>query len=712
MVPYRAFASFALATFASAGCASEGEHVTQDDSIGITFIEPDEGSSGSAAAVEASASREEEQTRQHLLERVDDVGIIQLYADGFENLSLEQKQLVWHLYQAALAGRDIYVLQKCAEGLEIRELFEEILTHADGIDADTLRAVRKYAKLFWLNNSPYHYTTSRKFVLETDERHLVRAADRAAVNGAALPTRKGEKAAALVRRLAPMLFDPAHKPMVTDKNPQGGADPLLASAMTFYGDGVTSEDLDGFEERHELNSTVRKTADGSLVEDVWRAGGGRIDPGLYAEQIEAVIGHLEDAMAFAPEPTVAALEALVRFYRTGAREDRVAYDVAWVADAASPVDTINGFIEVYVDPRGRKGAWEALVFYEDPKKAALIKTIADNAQWFEDHMPFGDEFKKPEVKGISARSIDVVIETGDSGPITPIGINLPNDNAVREEYGSKSVSLANVVEGYAKASPSTAGEFAWDEAEAQRAETWGSLVGDMLTNMHEVIGHASGRMSDELQGVDPASLLKEYHSALEEARSDLVGLYFIGDPKLNELGLISDSETAALACYERYVQNACLLQLRRVKQGDKLEQDHMRNRHLVARWIEAHSNAIEERERDGETYYVVTDTAAFREAAGRLLALCQKLKSTGDYEGVKALFDPYLTFDPALRDEVVQRYAALGVPSYSGFVMPRLTPLEDARGQITDIHLSYPMSLEQQMLEWSGRREAPGPAAD
>ncbi len=713
MVPRRAPASLTLAVLLSIGCTSDGggsrvgsEEPINEEPIGVTFIESLEGAA-SGEVVEASAPRAEEETRQHLLERVDDVGIIQLYADGFETLSLDEKKLVWHLYQAALAGRDIYVLQKSEQGMAIRDLIEEILTHSDGIESDTLQAVRKYAKLFWLNNSPYHYTTSRKFVMETDERHLVRAADRAEVNGALLPKRPGEKPAELVGRLAPMLFDPGHEPMVTDKNPSDGSDPLASSSVTFYGEGVTKADFEGFDERYALNSTVRKAADGSLLEVVWRAGGGRIPPGLYAQQIEAVIGHLEDALPVAPEPTRKALEALVRFYRTGEREDRVAYDVAWIADGASTVDTINGFVEVYVDPRGKKGAWEALVFYEDPKKAALIKTIADNAQWFEDHMPFADAYRKPEVKGISARSIDVVIETGDSGPITPIGINLPNDNAVREEFGSKSVSLANVIEAYARANPSSAAEFAWDEAEVARAAEWGPLVGDMLTNMHEVIGHASGRMSAELQGQDPATSLEEYYSALEEARSDLVGLYFIGDPKLKELGLISDPETAALASYERYVRNACLLQLRRVKHGNQLEEDHMRNRHLVARWIEAHSDAIEERKRDGKTYYVVTDAAAFREAAGRLLATCQELKSTGDLEGVKALFDPYLTFDPALRDEVLDRYTSLGIPSYSGFVMPRLTPIMDSTGEIIDVRISYPMSLEQQMLEWSGRREPP-----
>ena len=421
-----------------------------------------------------------------------------------------------------------------------------------------------------------------------------------------------------------------------------------------------------------------------------------------------MIGHLEAALELAPGPTRRALQALVRFYRTGEREDRVAYDKAWVADTDSAVDTINGFIEVYMDPRGKKGSWEGIVFYEDPNKAELIKRIAAQAQWFEDHMPYADAFKKPDVKGITARSIDVVIETGDSGPVSPIGINLPNDSSIREHFGSKSVSLANVVEAYAMSSGSSSTqEFCWDEAEIARAKKWQRLTQDLFTNMHEVIGHASGRQAPDKQG-DPANWIKESYSTLEEGRADLIALYFMMDPKLEELGLVDDAEQAALAAYEHYTKNGGMLQLRRVKDSDQLEEDHMRNRQMVVHWIMANSSAIEERERGGKHYLIVTDAKAWREAAGRLLDHVQTLKSTGDYAGAKQLVADYGTrFDPALRDEVVARYERLDIPSYTGFVMPRLTPVTNARGEITDVEISYPLSLEQQMLEWSGRRQPP-----
>jgi len=323
-------------------------------------------------------------------------------------------------------------------------------------------------------------------------------------------------------------------------------------------------------------------------------------------------------------------------------------------------------------------------------------------------MPYDKEFKRPDVKGISARSIDVVVETGDAGPVSAIGINLPNDNSVRENHGSKSVSLANVEEASVGAiGTRSLGEFCWDEAEIARAERWGRLTSNLLTNMHEVIGHASGRQALDHQG-DHATWIKEYSSALEEARADLVALYFMMDPKLAELGLLEDPQEGALAAYEAYTRNGGLQQLRRVKTGDQIEQDHMRNRQMVVRWILKNSNAIEERVRDGKHYLVVRDAKAWRDASGKLLNLVQRIKSTGDYAGAKALFDEHgLKFDPALRDEVVKRYEALGVPSYIGYVMPRLTPVQDKKGKIVDVAISYPMSLEQQMLEWSGRREPP-----
>ncbi|HVQ24995.1 MAG TPA: peptidase M49 [Planctomycetota bacterium] len=644
--------------------------------------------------------------RPVLLQRVDDVAIAQLYADGFENLSLDDQRLCWHLTQAAIAGRDIYLAQRCAEGPAIRDLLEELVTHEQHLDPATRAELRRYTTLFWANNGIYNSYTARKNVLRCTPEALLAAARQAERDGA----RFSQPADALVARLQPWLFDPEFKPMVTAKSPEGGLDIVQASACSFYGPGVTLADLSGFTEQHELNSNVVKGADGQLQEQVWRAGSppDGIAPGLYAQEIEAVIGHLQDALPFAPPATRAALEKLIRFYRTGAVADREAYDIAWVADNTSPVDTVNGFIEVYVDPRGKKGSWEGIVSYEDPKKAALIKHLADSAQWFEDRMPFAPEFRKPKVKGISARSIDVVCETGDSGPVTPIGINLPNDQRIREEHGSKSVSLANVVA--AAAALEGAGvreEFCWDTAEVARAKQWDSLTGDLETNMHEVIGHASGQQAPDKQG-DPATWIKENFSALEEARADLVGLYFMADPKLKELGLCDDPSEAARAAYENYTRNALLLQLRRVRTGDQLEEDHMRNRQMVAHWILTNSQAIELRERDGKHYAVVVDPVAWREAAGRLLALVQQIKSTGDYAAAKALFDEHgIHFDPKLRDEVVARYAKLDVPSYTAYVMPRLTPVWGKDGKLQDVTISAPLSIETQMLEWSGRRQPP-----
>jgi dipeptidyl-peptidase III len=648
-----------------------------------------------------------QETRKYFLEKVDDAGVVQLYADGFERLSPRERVLVWHLGQAAIAGRDIFIQQKCKDGLAVRNLLEEIVTHADHVDPATLAEIRRYLKLFWINNGPYSAITSRKFVLKCTRETFTAAAQAAARAGADIPD---------FATLEPLLFDPAHRPMCTAKNPEGGGDVIQASAVNFYGPGVTVQDFEGFAEQYPLNSNVEKyEASGKvqLVELPWRAGdvfSGR-SPGQYADLIVVVIGHLEAALAHAPAPTKAALEALIRWYRTGLEVDRRAYDVAWVADKDSPVDTINGFVEVYLDPRGKKGAWEGIVFYEDPKKARLIKTIALNARWFEDHMPYDAEFRKPDVKGISARSIDVVVQTGDAGPVSAIGINLPNDQEVREKHGSKSVSIANVVEAYDRSTPPAAkAEFCWDAAEIERGERLGPLVADLMTNMHEVIGHASGRQAPDRQG-DPAHWIKEYYSALEEARADLVALYFMRDKKLEELGLVENAEEAALQGYEAYTRNGGMVQLRRMKEGDQLEEDHMRNRQMIVRWIQAHDGGITEKSRDGKRFLVVTDAAKWHAAAGKLLSVVQRLKSTGDYEGTKKLFDAYgIKFDPKLRDEVVARYAKLDVPSYTGFVMPRLTPVRNG-DEIVDVKISYPLSLEQQMLEWSGRRAPPAAAS-
>jgi len=637
--------------------------------------------------------------RKYLLERVGEAAVVQLYADGFSLLPLDQKILLWHLYCAALAGRDIYYDQRYAHNLEMRDVLEEIVTHPQGVDVATLAEITRYTKLFWLNTGPHNNLTARKFVLKCTPEAFAAAARAAQKSGAKFPLKAGETLDALLERTRPLFFDASVDPIVTNKTPGEGKDLLQASANNLYV-GVTMNDLAGFKERYALNSRVVKK-DGKLVEEVYRAGG------RYDKEIRAIVSHLEAAIPFATPTMKEAISALIRFYRTGEEADRIAYDVAWVQDKDSPVDTINGFVEVYMDPRGHKGAWEALVYFVNRHKTEEIRKIAANAQWFEDRMPWDARYKKQGVRGITANAIDVVIETGDSGPITPIGINLPNDQNIREKYGSKSVSLSNVNEAYDKSTTAAfRREFAWTEEEAQRAEKWNSVAGELTTNMHEVIGHASGKISEKLNG-SPQTVLKEQYSALEEARADLVALYFLPNAKLAELGIVDakDQEDIVRAEYEGYTRNA-LAQLRRVREGTQIEEDHMRNRQMIVRWLMANSKAIDARQRDGKTYYVMVDAKAFNEGVGRLLADVQRIKAEGDYDASKKLFETYgVHFDAKLRDEVVTRVEKLNMPSYTGFVQPRLEAVKGPDGKVADVKISYPLDLTAQMLEYSGRRK-------
>jgi dipeptidyl-peptidase-3 len=634
--------------------------------------------------------------RKYLLERVDDAAVVQLYADGFAALPVKEKILIWHLYQAALAGRDIFIDQKHEDALEMRGVLEQIVARPAGVDPATLTEIQRYTKLFWINNGPYNNLTARKFVLASTPEAFAAAANKAAENGATFETRPGETLDAKLARLQPMFFDASVDPIVTNKNPGSGEDILRASANNLYS-SVGTADLKGFTERYGLNSRLVKQ-DGKLVEEVYR-----ID-GRYGKQIAEIVKHLEAAQPYATEPMAKALAALVQFYRTGEVADREKYDIAWVQDKASPVDTINGFIEVYMDARGIKGSWEGIVFYVNEEKTARIRTLAENAKWFEDRMPWDPKYRKENVQGIVANAIDVVVETGDSGPVTPIGINLPNDQAIREKYGSKSVALSNVVDAYNLSTPGgMRNEFSWSPEEAARAEKFSEFGSALTTDMHEVIGHASGRQSETLKAT-PQELIKEQFSALEEGRADLVGLYFLADPKLVELGIIPAADHADVirAEYEAYTRNA-LVQLRRIREGTQIEEDHMRNRQMIVRWLMANTKAIEERTRDDKTYLVMVDPAAFREGVGRLLAEVQRIKSEGDYTAAKALFETYgVHFDPKLRDQVVSRVDSLALPSYTGFVMPKLTPVVGADGKITDVTISYPMDLTTQMLEYSG----------
>jgi dipeptidyl-peptidase-3 len=638
--------------------------------------------------------------RTYHLEQIDDAAVVQLYADGFLDLSLKEKTLVWHLYLAALAGRDIYYDQRHRHNLAMRDILEEIIAHGEGIADGVLTELTRYTKLFWINTGPYNNLTARKFVLNITSEQLLEAACQARRNGARFSLDEGETLDGLIAQYSPMFFDASIDPMVTCKTPGQGRDILEASANNLY-DGVTMADLAGFVERYPLNSRLAKK-NGQIVEEVYRVGG------RYDEEIRRVIAHLQAAIPFAPDGLAAALRALIRWYETGEESDRAAFDIAWVQNRDSVVDTMNGFIEVYLDARGIKGAWEGLVYYVNQGKTDKIQRLAASAQWFEDRLPVDPRFRKPHVQGISARAIEVVVEAGDSGPITPIGVNLPNDQRIREYYGSKSVSLSNAIEAYEESTPdSFRQEFAWNDAELDRARRWGAFAGELTTEIHEVLGHGSGRMADGVAAA-PQELLKEQYSALEETRADLVALYFVADSQLALLDLVPEDDHADIvrAAYEAFSRNA-LVQLRRVREGTQLEEDHMRNRQAIVNWLIAHTSAIAVRRRDGKTFYVLNDVVEFRVGVGRMLAEVQRIKSEGDYQAARELFEAYgVHFDAGLRDEVVARVDRLKLASYTGFVMPRLEAVYDAAGAVTDVTISYPCDLTTQMLEFSAARRS------
>jgi dipeptidyl-peptidase-3 len=635
--------------------------------------------------------------KKYLLEQVDDAAVVQVYADGFDALTENDKILIWHLYQAALAGRDIYYDQRYRHSLVMREILEQILTHANGVDPATLAEIRRYTKLFWINSGPYNNITARKFVLKCTPTAFRAAADAAIKAGAVMPLTGIDTLDELLARLEDPFFNAASEPLVTNKTPGPGNDILQTSANNLY-DGVTTADLAGFTEKYGLNSRLVKQGD-LLVEEVYRVGG------KYDAYITEIVKHLRAAVPFASPAMAKALTALVKWYETGDVADREAYDIAWVEDKDSVVDTINGFIEVYLDARGIKGAWESLVYFVNLEKTKGIECLAREAAWFEERMPWDPKWRRANVKGVTARAIDVVIESGDSGPVTPIGINLPNDQNIREVHGSKSVSLANINEAYEKAQPpSYRREFCWSEEEVARAEKWGAVASEVTTGIHEVLGHGSGRVAEHLDG-QPQLALKEQYSALEETRADLVALYFVGEPKVAECGMLPAEHQAeiTLAEYEAYSRNA-LVQLRRIREGTQIEEDHMRNRQMIVHWLMAHTKAIDVRKRDGKTFYVMTDVAAFHDGVGRLLSEVQRIKSEGDYAAAVKLFDTYgIHFDAALRDEVVARVDKLNLPSYTGFVQPKLTATVDPAGKVTAVAISYPQDLERQMLEYSSK---------
>jgi dipeptidyl-peptidase-3 len=661
-----------------------------------------EGSQPAARPAEPEQDSAAETPFRYETERFADVRVLRYRAPGFEALEPKTKELLYYLYEAALSGREIIYDQKYRYNLAVRRTLEEVVKHYPG-DRGTpeFQALTVYLKRIWFSNGIHHHYSHDKFAPGFDYAQLERIVK---ATPGELPVRAGQTVDDLLAELRPVIFDPAVDAKLVTKS--GADDVLASSAVNFYDHDLTvSEVAEFYDARRDandstpvslgLNSTLVKR-DGVPVEQVWKVGG------RYTQALEPVVRWLEKAAGVAENDAQrAALEKLVAYYRSGDLEDWDAYNVAWVEDKDSLVDVINGFIEVYNDPLGMRGSFESVVSFRDPVATMRIDAIASQAQWFENQLPILDRHKKADVTGITGKVITVVAESGDAAPTTPIGINLPNADWIRKQHGSKSVSLGNIVAAYDAVRGGADAEFAWDEAEIERGERYGELSGALHTDMHEVIGHASGQLDP---GVGPLhETLKNFGSTLEEARADLVALYFAIDPKLVELGVVPSVDVGKLE-YDRYIRNGLQQQLYRIAPGNDIEEDHMRNRQLVAAWVYEKGmsdNVIERRERDGKTYFVVRDYDKLRVLFGDLLRELQRIKSEGDYDAIRDLVERYaVKVDPAMHAEVLERYAKLDIPAYAGFIGPRLVPVMSGE-RIVDVRIEYPEDFSTQMLEYA-----------
>jgi dipeptidyl-peptidase-3 len=668
-----------------------------------TAVVPNEPPAAPAAATNLTGGPQAAEEFQVEAERFADVRVLRYQVPGFDQLSVRTKILLYYLYEAGLAGRDIIYDQKYRYNLAIRRTLEELVQHYPGNrETPEFQALLEYTKRVWFSNGIHHHYANDKFVPGFSFESFAAFVD---ATPGDFPVRPGQSLDELIAELRPIMFDPGVDAKLVNLVPN--QDAVANSAVNFYL-GVTQAEVEAFYDGvrtlddptpvwYGLNSRLAKI-DGEIVEQVWRVGG------LYSEALERVVYWLERAVTVAENDRQRnALTKLITYFRSGDLEDWDAYNIAWVADTESVADTINGFVEVYNDPLGYRGSYEAVVQFVDPVATRRIQTLAREAQWFEDNSPIPDQYKKVDVAGITGRAINVVGEAGDSSPATPVGINLPNSDWIRQAHGSKSVALANIQQAYDAVAGGATREFAWDEAEVERYEQYNSLTGILTTDMHEVIGHASGQLAP---GVGtPNETLGTYMSALEEARADLVGLYFILDLKLVDLRLMPSVE-AGFTEYDYYISSGIMRQLNRIEPGKEIEEAHMRNRQLVAAWAYAmgrDDNVIERRERDGKTYFVVNDYQALREIFGRQLRELQRIKSEGDFDAIRDLIETYaVKVDPALHAEVRQRYEALNIPPYSGFINPRLVPIE-RDGEIVDVRVDYPDNFTQQMLEYAER---------
>ena len=633
-----------------------------------------------------------------ILDRFDDIKILRYEVPGFAELPLREKELIYYLAEAAKCGRDIMFDQNFKYNLPVRRTLEVIYENYDG-DRTTpeWKALEKYLKKVWFANGIHHHYSNDKFVPEFPKEYFLAVAE-------SIPVEKfGDELNALRAVVCEAIFNP--ELYKTQLNQAEGQDLVATSANNYY-EGVTQAEAEDFYRAmadpadpepvsYGLNSKLVKDEDGTIRERVWKVGG------MYSPAIEKIVYWLEKAQGVAQEPQKATIAALIDYYKTGNLHDFDRYNILWVRDTVSNVDFVNGFIEDYGDPLGRKASWESLVNFMDKEACRRTEVISENAQWFEDHSPVDSAYRKKVVKGVSAKVITAAMLGGDCYPATPIGINLPNADWIRKEHGSKSVTIDNITYAYAQAAHGDGflEEFMLRPEDRERIDKYGKLADDLHTDLHECLGHGSGQLAPGVKGGE----LKNYTSTLEEARADLFGLYYLGDPKMVELGLIPSLDVA-YAEYARYIMNGMMTQLARIEPGKNVEEAHMRNRKLIAEWCYEQGkadNVIEWIEQDGKTYVVVNDYTKLRELLGRMLREVQRIKSEGDFEAGKTLVEKYaVTVDPKLHAEVLTRYKALDIEPYSGFVNPQYE-LVEKNGKVVDVKVSYPNDYVKQMLEYS-----------
>ena len=641
----------------------------------------------------------------YMVDKFADLEILRYQVPGFESLSLKQKQLLYHLSEAALMGRDILFDQNGRYNLAIRRTLEAIYTDYKGDrENPEFKALETYLKRVWFSSGIHHHYALDKFQPEFSAEFFMNCLHQ--VDASKLPLQKGENVDQLLAKLARVMFDPSVMPKRSVQS--GDADLILASSNNYYGGGINQQEVEAFYAQmkqgqdtiapisYGLNSRLVKE-NGEVKEQVWKVGG------LYGEAIEHIVAELQAAIPFAEnDAQKAIIEKLIAYYQTGDLKTFDAYSILWVEDTASEVDFVNGFIETYGDPLGMKASWESTVNFINKEATTRTKIISDNAQWFEDHSPVDARFKKEEVKGVSAKVITVAMLGGDCYPATPIGINLPNADWIRRDHGSKSVTIENITEAYDKAAQGNGfgEEFIWSDTERTLIKQYGFESDNLHTDLHECLGHGSGKL---LPGTDPDAL-KAYSSTLEEARADLFALYYMADAKITELGLLPNEE-AYKAAYYKYIMNGLMTQLVRIELGKDVTEAHMRNRQLIAKWAYEQGKAdkvIEIAERYGKHYIVVNDYAKLRELFGKLLAEVQRIKSEGDYAAGKALVENYgVKVDPTLHKEILERYTKLNLAPYKGFVNPQMKEVKNAKGEVTDIVLDYSEGYAEQMLRYS-----------